>query len=95
VRYYGWYSNKMRGQRKKHAEEEKAAEEVGEGVEVMNVSEHQPRRIPSKKRSLLRKRLSDCDGRTMPSFSQKQPRTRVHRGPGRAPDPGERGQAQL
>src|SRR5690606_15455567 len=47
VRYYGWYSNKMLGQRKKRAEEEKAAEEVVEGVEVIDVSEHQPRRIPS------------------------------------------------
>ena len=34
MRYYGWYSNKMRGQRKKQAEEEKEAEEVEEGVRV-------------------------------------------------------------
>ncbi len=40
----------MRGQRKKRAEEEKEAEEVGEGVEVIDVSEHQPRRIPSNSR---------------------------------------------
>jgi hypothetical protein len=56
VRYYGWYSNKMRGQRKKSDEEEKDAEEVDEGVEVIDVSEHQTRRIPSKKwRDLIKK----------------------------------------
>ena len=49
MRYYGWYSNKMRGQRKKRAEEEKESEELKEGVEVIDVSEHQPRGIPSKK----------------------------------------------
>ncbi len=36
VRYYGWYSNKMRGQREKRAEEEKEAEEVEEGVEIID-----------------------------------------------------------
>jgi len=48
VRYIGWYSNKMRGQRDKHAAEE--AKAAGEAVEVIDVSEHQPRRIPSASR---------------------------------------------
>jgi len=61
VRYYGWYSNKMRGQRKKHAEEEREASEVDEGVEVIDVSEHQPRRIPSKKWRDLIKKVWEAD----------------------------------
>ena len=47
VRYYGWYSNKMRGQRDKHAAEE--AEAAGQAVQIIDVSEHKPRRIPSAK----------------------------------------------
>jgi len=47
VRYYGWYSNKMRGQRDKQAAEEARA--AGKAVEVINVSDQQPRRIPSAK----------------------------------------------
>jgi len=66
VRYYGWYSNKMRGQRDKHAVEE--AKAAGNAVEVIDVSEHKlaphrdevsgarPRRIPSAKwRELIKK----------------------------------------
>ena len=55
VRYYGWYSNKMRGQREKRAGERE--ESAGEdSVEVIDLSEHHPRRIPSKKwRDLIRK----------------------------------------
>ena len=71
VRDYGWYSNKMRGQRKKHAEEEKAAEEVGEGVEVMNVSEHQPRRIPSKKWRDLIKKVWEADPMICPTCQRE------------------------
>jgi hypothetical protein len=54
VRYYGWYSNKMRGQRdKRTAEEAKAA---GQTVRIIDVSEHKPRRIPSSKwRELIKK----------------------------------------
>ena len=42
VRYYGWYSNKMRGQRDKHAAEE--AKAAGNPVEVIEISEHNLRR---------------------------------------------------
>ena len=48
MRYYGWYSNKMRGQRAKHATEE-AQVTISTAVKVIDVSEHQPRRIPSAK----------------------------------------------
>ena len=47
VRYYGWYSNKMRGQRDKRAAEEAGA--AGHAVQIIDVSEHKPRRIPSPK----------------------------------------------
>ena len=47
VRYYGWYSNKMRGQRDKRAAEE--AKATGLAVQIIDVSEHKQRRIPSAK----------------------------------------------
>ena len=48
MRYYGWYSNKMRGQRgKRAAEADKAAGKAD--AAVIDVSEHKPRRIPSPK----------------------------------------------
>ena len=59
VRYYGWYSNKMRGQRRKHAEEKIANESAvtaqqGRGAvasAAIEIIEHlalKPRRIPSR-----------------------------------------------
>jgi len=62
VRYYGWYSNKMRGQRRKRAEEAKekaawksaATAEQGCGAKgnaEIEIIEHlalKPRRIPSR-----------------------------------------------
>jgi hypothetical protein len=62
VRYYGWYSNKMRGQRRKRAEEaqeEAACESVAaaqqgcgaKGNAAIEIIEHlalKPRRIPSR-----------------------------------------------
>ena len=47
VRYYGWYSNKMRGQRLKR--EAAAGVEEGEAVRLIDISEYEPRRIPSAK----------------------------------------------
>jgi len=71
VRYYGWYSNKIRGQRKKRAEEEKEGEEVEEGVEVIDVSEHQPRRIPSKKWRELIKQVWEADPLICPTCQRE------------------------
>ena len=45
LRYYGWYCNKMRGRRAKQADEEMQTE--GDAVEVIDVSAHEPRRIPA------------------------------------------------
>ena len=67
VRYYGWYSNKMRGQRDKRAAEEIPA--TGNAVAVIDVSEHEPRRIPSAKwRELIKKvwKPTRCSARNVP-----------------------------
>ena len=62
VRYYGWYSNKMRGQRRKRAEEAKetaandsaatAQQRCGAlasaSIEIIEHRESKPRRIPSR-----------------------------------------------
>ena len=62
VRYYGWYSNKMRGQRRKRAEEAKekavcestTTAEQGCGakasaaIEIIEYLAPKPRRIPSR-----------------------------------------------
>ena len=58
VRYYGWYSNppaeragKSRGIRKKQGIERSAHEQVAvpdKDIEIIEVSDYQPPRIPSK-----------------------------------------------
>ena len=62
VRYYGWYANKMRGQRRKRAEEaqEEAARKsvataeqgcgagASAGIEIIEHPALKPRRIPSR-----------------------------------------------
>jgi len=70
VRYYGWYSNKMRGQREKRSgEREEAAGE--QSVEVIDVSGHQPRRIPSKKWRELIKKVWEADPLLCPNCGQE------------------------
>jgi len=59
VRYYGWYSNKMRGQRDKRAAEDARA--AGQAVQILDVSEHKPRRIPSAKWRELIKKVWEAD----------------------------------
>jgi len=59
VRYCGWYSNKMRGQRLKRAEPGAGAADAG--GEVIEVSESKPRRIPSKKWRELIKKVWEAD----------------------------------
>jgi len=61
LRYYGWYSNKMRGRRAKQADEKVQTE--GDAVEVIDVSAHEPRRIPSKKWRELIKKVWEADPR--------------------------------
>ncbi len=70
VRYYGWYSNKMRGQREKRAaEQEEIADK--ESVEVIDVSKHQPRRIPSKKWRELIKKVWEADPLLCPDCGEE------------------------
>ena len=69
VRYYGWYSNKMRGQRDKREREEVG--ELKDGVEVIDVSEHQPRRIPSKKWRELIKQVWEADPLICPTCQRE------------------------
>ena len=69
VRYYGWYSNKMRGQRDKQAVEE--AKATGNAVEVIDVSEHKPRRIPSAKWRELIKKVWEADPLLCPKCSRE------------------------
>jgi ribosomal protein S27E len=69
VRYYGWYSNKMRGQRDKHATEE--AKAAGQAVVIIDVSEHKPRRIPSPKWRELAKRVREADPILCPNARKK------------------------
>jgi len=61
VRYYGWYSNKMRGQRAKREAEAAQAEAASNAVEVINVAGYDPPRIPSAKWRELIKKVWEAD----------------------------------
>jgi hypothetical protein len=68
VRYYGWYSNKMRGRRAKQADEEVPE---GDAVELIDVSAHEPRRISSKKWRELIKKVWEADPLRCPKCSRE------------------------
>jgi hypothetical protein len=71
VRYYGWYSNKMRGQRNKQVESrERAGEPSSKEIEIIDVSEHRPRRPPSKKWRELIKKVWEADPMLCPKCSR-------------------------
>ena len=59
VRYYGWYSNRARGERAKREAEPGALEATD--VDVIDVSEYHPPRIPSKKWRELIKKVWEVD----------------------------------
>ena len=60
VRYYGWYSNRARGERAKQQAE--ATEPVNpDNLQVIDVSDYQPRRLPSKKWRELIKQVWEVD----------------------------------
>lgn len=59
VRYYGWYSNRARGERAKREAEPGAPEATD--VDVIDVSEYAPPRIPSKKWRELIKKVWEVD----------------------------------
>ena len=62
VRYYGWYSNKMRGQRRKRAEEAQAkAACESAAIEIIEHPALKPRRIPSRSWRELIKKVWEVD----------------------------------
>jgi len=51
LRYYGWYSNKLRGIRYKQGAERSSHQPVaepGKDIQIIDVSDYYPPRIPSK-----------------------------------------------
>ena len=60
VRYYGWYSNRARGERAKK-QAESSEPESPSSVEVIDVSDYQPRRLPSKRWRELIKQVWEVD----------------------------------
>ena len=60
VRYYGWYSNRARGEREKK-QKEAAEPENPTQVEIIDVSDYEPRRLPSKKWRELIKQVWEVD----------------------------------
>ena len=53
VRYFGWYSNRSRGRRRM---DQDALEAPPEGIEIIDVSDYSPRKVPTKKwRELIAK----------------------------------------
>lgn len=65
VRYYGCYSNRARGERTKRRAEGADLENSAE-VEVIDVSDYQPRRLPSKKWRELIKKVWEVDPMNCP-----------------------------
>ncbi len=49
VRYVGWYSNRMRGDRNKQELEEKDSDGTDNEIEIIDVSDYKPRKIPPTK----------------------------------------------
>ena len=68
VRYYGWYSNKMRGQRYIRAAQKAP---TGAGKSVIDVSDYEPRRIPSAKWCELIKKVWEADPLLCPNCHSK------------------------
>ena len=46
VRYVGWYSNRMRGDRNRQELEDKENEGTDNEIEIIDVSDYKPRKIP-------------------------------------------------
>ncbi|HHT9129245.1 MAG TPA: hypothetical protein ACFYEC_00080 [Candidatus Brocadiaceae bacterium] len=64
VRYYGWYSSESRGLRKKQSNltpDYQPIEETDESVEIIDVSEYKPRRIPLKQWCECIKKIETVD----------------------------------
>ncbi|MCP5007724.1 MAG: hypothetical protein GY941_27880 [Planctomycetes bacterium] len=64
VRYYGWYSNKSRGVRKKQGipKPGESPGQVPANIEIIDVSDYKPPRMPSKKWRECIKKIYEVDG---------------------------------
>ena len=71
MRYYGWYSNKMRGQRLERTDAEAGA---APGGDIIDVSAFKPRRIPSRKWRELIKKVWEADPLLCPRCPHGNPR---------------------
>ena len=75
VRYYGWYSNRMRGDRKKQEEREKEKRE-GEGAtaeksKIIDIRNHKPKRIPKLMWRECIKKVWEVDPLTCPKCTSE------------------------
>jgi len=61
VRYVGWYSNRMRGDRNKHELEEKESKSKNNEIEIIDVSDYKPRKIPPPKWRECIKKIWEVD----------------------------------
>jgi hypothetical protein len=61
VRYVGWYSNRMRGDRRKHELEEKKSKSTDNEIEIIDVSDYKPRKIPPPKWRECIKKIWEVD----------------------------------
>ena len=70
VRYYGWYSSRSRGERIKaglfRPGDEPTSSAVSPEVTVLDVSDYQPRRVPSKTWRELIKKIWEVDPLSCP-----------------------------
>jgi len=75
VRYYGWYSNRMRGDRTKQEEREKEKRE-GEGAtaensKIIDIRNHKPKRIPKLMWRECIKKVWEVDPLTCPKCTSE------------------------
>ncbi len=68
VRYYGWYSNKSRGLRLKEDDKENQENEIPgvNDLEILDVSDYKPKKVPSSKWRELIKKIYEADPLTCP-----------------------------
>ena len=71
VRYYGWYSNKSRGQRYKTLQRPQAKSQDVSSTEVIDVIDYQPKKQPTKKWRDLIKKVWEVEPLTCPKCGKE------------------------
>ena len=62
VRYYGWYSNKKRGMHKQQKiKNEENNNSIPTGIDIIDISDHTSKKVPSKKWRELIKKIWEVD----------------------------------